>query len=35
MDGAAPVMGDLLNELLAEGIITQAEYDALCEATAK
>ena len=35
MDGAAPVMGGLLNELLAEGIITQAEYDALCEATAK
>ncbi len=35
MDGAAPVMGGLLNELLAEGIITQAEYDAMCEATAK
>ncbi|MCR5173057.1 MAG: hypothetical protein K6C09_00300 [Oscillospiraceae bacterium] len=35
MDGAAPVMGGLLNELLAEGIMNQSEYDALCEASAK
>ena len=35
MNGERPANGGLLNDLLSNGIITQAEYDALSEATAK
>ena len=35
MNGDGPVNGGLLNDLLSNGIITQAEYDALSEAIAK
>ncbi len=34
-DGSAPVMSGLPDKLPAEGIITQTEYDALCEAAAR
>ena len=35
MNGERPANGGLLNDLLSNGIITQAEYDALSEATAE
>ena len=35
MNGERPANGGLLNDLLSSGIITQAEYDALSEATAE
>ena len=35
MNGERPANGRLLNDLLRNGIITQAEYDALSEATAE
>ena len=35
MNGEMPANGGLLNDLLRNGIITQAEYDALSEATAE
>ena len=35
MNGDRPANGGLLNDLLRNGIITQAEYDALSEATAE
>lgn len=35
MNGEAPAKGGLLKDLLNDGIITQAEYDALCEAISK
>ena len=35
MEGATSAKGGLLNDLLINGIITQAEYDALSEATAE
>ena len=35
MNGEHPANGGLLNDLLSNGIITQAEYDALSEAIAK
>ena len=35
MNGERPANGGLLNDLLSNGIITQAEYDALSEAIAE
>lgn len=35
MGGKSPVHGGLLNDLMSNGMITQAEYDALCEALAR